>query len=203
MVGSRNSKNKQHNGQRNGQTIIYKALHRKLKIEHHGTHKKGMTSGALKGSTVYAPLITPAVLLLSETNIIWSVPDLPLCLGVLKHRASLVRGASSSCQEYFNDGLLLMWCNFKFEGVLFRRDSRHNDRVDCFGAIPDIMIELIAYWSVSQSRQSWQWLSGIETKLLGASGYWQKRVEDGFMLTWCNFKLDGILFNLDTYRRMQ
>jgi hypothetical protein len=23
-----------------------------------------------------------------------------------------------------------MWCNFKFEGVLFRSDSRHNDRVD-------------------------------------------------------------------------
>jgi hypothetical protein len=40
------------------------------------------------------------------------------------------------------------------------------------------MIELIAYWSVPQSRQSWQCLSGIETKLLGASGYWQKKVED-------------------------
>jgi len=23
-----------------------------------------------------------------------------------------------------------MWCNFKFEDVLFRSDSRHNDRVD-------------------------------------------------------------------------
>jgi len=23
-----------------------------------------------------------------------------------------------------------MWCNFKFEGVLFRSNSRHNDRVD-------------------------------------------------------------------------
>ena len=23
-----------------------------------------------------------------------------------------------------------MWCNFKFEGALFRSDSRHNDRVD-------------------------------------------------------------------------
>jgi hypothetical protein len=32
----------------------------------------------------------------------------------------------------------------------------------CFGAIPDMMIELIAYWRVPQSRQSWQWLSGIE-----------------------------------------
>lgn len=24
-----------------------------------------------------------------------------------------------------------MWCNLKFEGVLFRNDSRHNDRVSC------------------------------------------------------------------------
>ena len=31
---------------------------------------------------------------------------------------------------FFYDGFLLMWCNFKFEGVLFRSDSRHNDRVD-------------------------------------------------------------------------
>jgi hypothetical protein len=30
-----------------------------------------------------------------------------------------------------NDGFLLMWCNFKFEGVMFRSGSRHNDRVDC------------------------------------------------------------------------
>ena len=49
-----------------------------------------------------------------------------------------------------------------------------NLKAFCFGAIPDIMIELIAYWSVPQSRQSWQWLSGIETKLLRASGYWPK-----------------------------
>jgi hypothetical protein len=45
-----------------------------------------------------------------------------------------------------------------------------NLKAFCFGAIPDILIELIAYWSVPQSKQSWQWLSGIETKLLGASG---------------------------------
>jgi hypothetical protein len=37
---------------------------------------------------------------------------------------------SSSCQTIFYDGFLLIWCNFKFEGVLFRSDSRHNDRVD-------------------------------------------------------------------------
>jgi hypothetical protein len=50
-----------------------------------------------------------------------------------------------------------------------------NLKAFCFGAIPDILIELIAYWSVPQSRQSWQLLSGIETKLVGASGYWQKK----------------------------
>ena len=60
------------------------------------------------------------------------MPDLPLCLGVLKHRASLARGGkgSSSCQAFNYDGFSLIWCNFKFEGVLFWSDSRYNDRVD-------------------------------------------------------------------------
>ena len=30
----------------------------------------------------------------------------------------------------FYDGFLLLWYNFKFEGVLFRSDSRHSVRVD-------------------------------------------------------------------------
>ena len=77
-----------------------------------------------------------------RTNVecIGAVPDLPLCLGVLKHRATLARvgwgggggGGGHIPAIFFNfyDRFLLMWCNFKFEGVLFRRDSRHNDRVD-------------------------------------------------------------------------
>ena len=89
------------------------------------------------------------------------VPDLPLCLGLLKHRASLARG-----------GLIFLppkkiMMDFCLCGAV------SNLKAFCFGAISDIMIELITYWSVPQSRQSWQWLSGIETKLLGASGYWQ------------------------------
>ena len=74
---------------------------------------------------------------LSKTSLplfsLYSVPNLPLYLGVLKHRTLLARGgnAASSCQEKNTcDGILLMWCNFKFEGVLFRSNSRHNDRVD-------------------------------------------------------------------------
>ena len=59
------------------------------------------------------------------------MPDLPLCLGVLKHRASLVRGGRHlSAKIFLDDGFLLIWCNLKFEGVLFQSDSRHNDRVD-------------------------------------------------------------------------
>jgi len=58
------------------------------------------------------------------------VPDLPLCLGVLKHMAPLARGPIFLPNKKFYDGFLLMWCNFKFEGVLLRSDSRHNDRVD-------------------------------------------------------------------------
>ena len=55
-----------------------------------------------------------------------SVPNLPLCLGVLKHRALLFRGRGA----IFLSKFALRWCNFKFESVLFRSDSRHNDRVD-------------------------------------------------------------------------
>ena len=110
----------------------------------------------------------------------YSVPDLPLCLGVLKHRASLARGgASSSCQKNFYDGFLLMWCNFKFEGVLFRSDSRDNDRVDSLlECATKQTVMIVAQWHRNQIIR----------------GFWllaKKKVEDGFMLTWCNFKFDA------------
>ena len=77
-----------------------------------------------------------------------------------------------------------------------------NLKAFCFGAIPDIMIELIAYWSVPQSRQSSQWL-WHRNQIIRGLWLLAKKVEDRFMLTWCNFKFDGVLFNLDTYRRMK
>ena len=40
------------------------------------------------------------------------VPDLPLCLGVVKHKAPLARGLPA--KKVFYDGCLLMRCNFKF-----------------------------------------------------------------------------------------
>ena len=58
------------------------------------------------------------------------MPDLLLCLGVLKHRAPLAMGGGGGSSIFFYDGCLLKWCNFKFEDALFRSDSRHNDRVD-------------------------------------------------------------------------
>jgi hypothetical protein len=71
-----------------------------------------------------------------------AVPDLPLCLDVLKHRSSLTRGG----------GLIFLpkksTMDFCLCGAIL------NLKAFCFGAIPDIMIELIAYWSVAQSRQS-------------------------------------------------
>ena len=57
-------------------------------------------------------------------------PDLTLCLGVLKHRAPLVIGGDLPAKKFVYDGFLPMWCNFKFEGVLFWSDSRHNERVN-------------------------------------------------------------------------
>ena len=73
----------------------------------------------------------------------------------------------------------------------------------CFGAIPVIMIRAdsllecvtkqavmtVAHWDKNQIIRG-LWLLA------------KKKIEDGFMLTWCNFKFDGVLFNLDTYRRM-
>ena len=43
----------------------------------------------------------------------YSVPDLPLFLGVLKHRAPLARGGQSFCTKNFYEAFLLMWCNLK------------------------------------------------------------------------------------------
>ena len=48
-----------------GQSIIYKTLHRKLKIEQHEPHKKcGVKSDAPVALTVPAPLVAPIVLIL-------------------------------------------------------------------------------------------------------------------------------------------
>jgi hypothetical protein len=69
------------------------------------------------------------------------MPDLLLCLCVLKHRASLVRGPHLPAKNVFT-------VDFCLCGAIL------NLKAFCFGAIPDIMIELIAYWSVPQSRQS-------------------------------------------------
>ena len=95
-------------------------------------------------------------------------------------------GASSSCQKNLYDEFLLMWCNFKFEGVLFRSDSRHNDSLLECATTQEVMT--VAQWHRNQSIKG-LWLLA-------------KKVEDGFMLTWCNFKFDGVMFSLDTYRRM-
>jgi hypothetical protein len=48
-----------------GQTTIYKALHRKLKIEQHKPHQKP------EGLAVPAPDLAPVVWLLNDTDIIW------------------------------------------------------------------------------------------------------------------------------------
>jgi len=45
------------------------------------------------------------------------VPDLPLCLGVVKHRAPVARGGGGGSiflpKYIFYDGFLLMWYNLK------------------------------------------------------------------------------------------
>ena len=69
-----------------------------------------------------------------------------------------------------------------------------NLKAFCFGAIPDIMIELIATKQAVMTAAQWH-----RNQIIRVSGYWQEKFKDGFMLTRCNFKFDGVLFNLDTY----
>ena len=75
------------------------------------------------------------------------MPDLPLCLGVLKHRASLARGPHLPANIFFTVDFGL----FKFEGVQFRIDSRHNDRVDSlleYATKQAVMT--VAQWHINQ-----------------------------------------------------
>ena len=73
---------------------------------------------------------------------------------VLKYRASSARGGGPHLPAkclFTIIGFLLMWSNFRFEGVLF-------------GPIPDIMMKWIAYWSVPPKRTVMtvaQWLKNL------------------------------------------
>ena len=108
-----------------------------------------------------------------------AVPDLPLCLGELKHRASLFTMDVCLCGAILN-----------LKAYLFRSDSRHNDRVDSLlDCATKQVVTTVAKWNRNHIVRG-LWLLA------------SKKVEDGFMLMWCNFKFDDVLFNLDTYRRM-
>jgi hypothetical protein len=58
------------------------------------------------------------------------LPNLPLCLGVLKHGDSLTRGGRAHLPaNFFNFPMDFCLCGAILN--LFRSDSRRNDRVDC------------------------------------------------------------------------
>jgi len=78
-----------------------------------------------------------------------------------------------------------------------------NLKAFCFGAIPDIMIRVDSLLECTTKQAVMTVAQWHRNQII--RGLWllsNKKVEDGFMLTWCNFKFDGDLFNLDTYRRM-
>ena len=71
------------------------------------------------------------------TELIKPVPDLQLCLNT----GPRWPGGPSFCQKkaFYYGFLLINLGNFKFEGVLFKSHSRHNDRVDvCLTACVDL-----------------------------------------------------------------
>ena len=84
-----------------------------------------------------------------------------------------------------------MWCNFKFEGVLFRSDSIHDDRVDSLlECATKQAVMTVAQWHRNQIIRG-LWLLA------------KHKVEDGFMpIRAAIFEFDDVLFNLDTYGRM-
>ena len=65
--------------------------------------------------------------------------DLPLCLSTGPRWS----GEPHLSTKNVYDGFLLMWCNLKFEGVLFRSDSRHNDRVDSLDCATKQAVKLL------------------------------------------------------------
>ena len=108
-------------------------------------------------------------IIITQTYLIWPFTILQLtALQTYKHTFSAGFTIVFRCALV---GQQLFTMDFCLCGAIL------NLKAFCFGAISGIMIELIAYWSVLHSRQSWQWLSGIENKLLGASGYWQKKLK--------------------------
>jgi hypothetical protein len=119
-----------------------------------------------------------------------TVPDLPLCLGVLKHRIPLSRGAHLPTKHNFYDGFLLMWCNFKFEGVLFRSDSTHNDIVDSlWECATKQAVMTVAQWHRNQVFRG--------PLVLGKTMFKMDSCLRGAILN-----LTAFCSNLDTYRRM-
>jgi hypothetical protein len=55
-----------------------------------------------------------------------------------------------------------MWCNFKFEGVLFRSDSRHNDSLLECATTQEVMT--VAQWHRNQSIKG-LWLLAKKLKM--------------------------------------
>ena len=116
-------------------------------------------------NTMYISLFF-SVAIFSEHRPVQVVPQLNFCIEVFYSKCRIYHCAyvCLSTGPRWPGGAYLPAMDFCLFGAIL------NLKAFCFGAIPDIMIELIFYGSVPQSRQSWQWLSGIEIKLLG--GLW-------------------------------
>jgi hypothetical protein len=99
-------------------------------------------------------------------------------------------GGHLPAKHNFYDGFLLMWCNFKFEGVLFRSDSTHNDIVDSlWECATKQAVMTVAQWHRNQVIRG--------PLVLGKTMFKMDSCLRGAILN-----LTAFCSNLDTYRRM-
>ena len=134
--------------------------------------------------------------MISQNTLIWDFYNV-CSLTQLQSTCSHVVGSllnplptSHYSYPFFTMDVCLCGAILNLKAYLFRSDSRYNDRVDSLlECATKYVVITVAQWNRNQIVRG-LWLLA------------RKKVEDGFMLMWCNFKFDDVLFNLDTYRRM-
>ena len=110
----------------------------------------------------------------------YSVPNLPLCLSTWPHWPGEGGGPHLPANIFFTMDFCLCGAILKFEGVLFRSDSRHNDSLLECATKQAVMT--VTQWHRNQIIRGLWLLAKQKLKMDSC--------------------LRGAILNLDTYRRM-